>query len=1215
MKKFLLAVLVLFNLVSFGQLPTNASFQSNIVLTNTTKTVTGLTGTVPYWSFTGNNLNNYYFSLCENPESNMYGGPYGDENVGINVYDANFNLVANNYGYGYSCNSIKSSLFWSCPTNGIYFVSLEYANGYNNASLSYDINLSYYSFSKLPATTPTITSFSANPATTNNYLNINGSGLNNITSLLYQSIDGNVYNMSYTNYNIYLKTFIECDYKTNTPISITGGFGMKTTGNLNITNLKPVVTSLSTTNTWFNSNLSINGNSFGCLSGVSYLNKSGSISALTYTNNTTYLSTTVPDDFASGNAFTLTGNFGIVKTPNLIAKYQIPTVTGFSSNPVRYSDNFNINANGLFNVTGLQYQTSVSGVKNLTFGNHTNYYGEKIDLSATMPDDYISNTALTLTGGFGAVKTPTIQTIYYIPTLIGFNTNPAIRNSLINITGSGFNNVKSVKYVTSVGGVALATNFTIVGGNTLRTLINENYLDGSNLTLTGGFGIAITPPLNVYYATPTGVYFSAPLRPNLPPNYSKVSFNLLNRNNIKSISYMTGGSKSTVSFYPFGFYNYDPITNNSLDFTFPFDFQNGTAMTVTGGFGSLVSNVIKITPTILTVSANPSSVGQLLNLSGYYINYLYSYRYQTLSGGTGFGSMNSSSSNYSGFGSFIIPKDFKSGTSLTFGNPAFTISSPIINTTTTSQTVTINTIKNVTFNGINQNRTVSGNSFYSVVNNLYYPVTYSQNSNNLQINYSILSNPSNIATISGSVITVSKAGTITVVGFQAGNANFNPATGYQVFNVVNSSYPLTVTALNAEKVYGQSNPIFTSSVVGLVNGNTLDISYYLKGNQIIPSVTGASLIYYNLTTIAGTLTITPADQTISLDFIDNVTLNGINKNITISGTASSGLAPITYSIATNPQNIATISGSVITVSNVGTVTVSGFQAGNVNFNASPIATKVFSVSTLVGTVASPVAQTITLNPISNVTLSGSNQTVTISGSASSGLAVSYNIASNPSGIASLSGNVITLSNLGNVTVTGTQAGNSTYLAASPINRIFTVSTLVGTVTSPLAQTITLNPISNVTLSGANQTVTISSSASSGLAVSYNIASNPSGIASLSGNVITLSNVGNVTVTGTQAGNSTYLAASPVNRIFTVSTLAGTVTSPLAQTITLNPISNVTLSGANQTVTISSSASSGLAVSYNIASNPSGIASLSGNVITLSNVGNVTVTGTQAGNNA
>jgi hypothetical protein len=190
--------------------------------------------------------------------------------------------------------------------------------------------------------------------------------------------------------------------------------------------------------------------------------------------------------------------------------------------------------------------------------------------------------------------------------------------------------------------------------------------------------------------------------------------------------------------------------------------------------------------------------------------------------------------------------------------------------------------------------------------------------------------------------------------------------------------------------------------------------------------------------------------------------------------------------------------------------------------------------------------------------------------------VSYNIASNPSGIASLSGNVITLSNIGNVTVTGTQAGNSTYLAASPINRIFTVSTLVGTVTSPVAQTITLNPISNVTLSGANQTVSISGSASSGLAVSYNIASNPSGIASLSGNVITLSNVGTVTVTGSQAGNSAYLAASPVTQSFSVltvtsgtpSTSTGTNQATVSGLQISNSLSNtanpikVTISGTN-----------------------------------------------------
>jgi hypothetical protein len=224
------------------------------------------------------------------------------------------------------------------------------------------------------------------------------------------------------------------------------------------------------------------------------------------------------------------------------------------------------------------------------------------------------------------------------------------------------------------------------------------------------------------------------------------------------------------------------------------------------------------------------------------------------------------------------------------------------------------------------------------------------------------------------------------------------------------------------------------------------------------------------------------------------------------------------------------------------------------------------------------SQTITLNPISNVTLSGANQNVTISGSASSGLAVSYSIASNPSGIASLNGNVITLSNVGTVTVTGNQAGNSSYLAASPVSTVFSVSTSVGitTTTSPLTQTITFGTLSNVTLSGTSQIINLSATASSGLVVSYTLTTNPAGIASLSNNQLTVNNVGTVNVTASQSGNSAYLAASSITKSFSVvtvtsgtpSTSTGTNLATISGLQISNSLNNtansikVTISGTN-----------------------------------------------------
>src|SRR5579871_4992061 len=86
--------------------------------------------------------------------------------------------------------------------------------------------------------------------------------------------------------------------------------------------------------------------------------------------------------------------------------------------------------------------------------------------------------------------------------------------------------------------------------------------------------------------------------------------------------------------------------------------------------------------------------------------------------------------------------------------------------------------------------------------------------------------------------------------------------------------PLTVTAKNASKVYGQANPDFTATYSGFVNGDT---ATNLATQPILPTAAtisspvgtyvilagGASSPNYTITFVSGTLTITP-DSTVTL---------------------------------------------------------------------------------------------------------------------------------------------------------------------------------------------------------------------------------------------------------------------------------------------------------------------------------------------------------------
>ena len=106
--------------------------------------------------------------------------------------------------------------------------------------------------------------------------------------------------------------------------------------------------------------------------------------------------------------------------------------------------------------------------------------------------------------------------------------------------------------------------------------------------------------------------------------------------------------------------------------------------------------------------------------------------------------------------------------------------------------------------------------------------------------------------------------------------------------------------------------------------------------------------------------------------------------------------------------------------------------------------------------------------------------------------------------------------------------------------------------TPKAQTITFPNPGTQTYGVAP--ITLKATASSGLAVSYTVTSGP---ASVSGNVLTITGAGSVTVQATQGGNATYAAATPVSQTFTVSKAALTVVANNAPVALGAPIPTLT----------------------------------------------------------
>jgi len=228
-------------------------------------------------------------------------------------------------------------------------------------------------------------------------------------------------------------------------------------------------------------------------------------------------------------------------------------------------------------------------------------------------------------------------------------------------------------------------------------------------------------------------------------------------------------------------------------------------------------------------------------------------------------------------------------------------------------------------------------------------------------------------------------------------------------------------------------------------------------------------------------------------------------------------------------------------------------------------------------------QTITFPAIADHTFG--DAPIKLVAAASSGLQVSFSVIS---GSASISNNVLTLTGAGAVTVEVNQSGNDLFNAATPVDESFNVG-LAG-------QSIDFAPLSDKIAGDAPFTLTATTS--SGLPVYFNILSGPATIDA--NNNVTLLGGGTISIIAWQPGNSNYNAAATVQQNFNV--------SEIPQTITFGALSQQKVGDAS--FSLNATASSGLLVNFSV----SGPAVLSGNIITLTGSGNVTVTASQPGNN-
>jgi hypothetical protein len=230
-------------------------------------------------------------------------------------------------------------------------------------------------------------------------------------------------------------------------------------------------------------------------------------------------------------------------------------------------------------------------------------------------------------------------------------------------------------------------------------------------------------------------------------------------------------------------------------------------------------------------------------------------------------------------------------------------------------------------------------------------------SSSLGSNYPVvISVQSGPATMAGGLVSVTGIGTVVLHATQAGNTVYNPASATQSFQVTPA--PLTVSANNATRSYGIANPAFNGTVVGAVGSDSFSESFTTTATAtsnvgkyaIAPSVAGAQLANYTVTTVPGELTVTGAATTTQLNAPPSVGFGAsVTLTATVASTAGVPAGSVTFYNGSTSLGVAALNaGGVATLSTTalpaGTDTATATYVAAGNFAASSSAAATITVS-------------------------------------------------------------------------------------------------------------------------------------------------------------------------------------------------------------------------------------------------------------------------------
>lgn len=323
---------------------------------------------------------------------------------------------------------------------------------------------------------------------------------------------------------------------------------------------------------------------------------------------------------------------------------------------------------------------------------------------------------------------------------------------------------------------------------------------------------------------------------------------------------------------------------------------------------------------------------------------------------------------------------------------------------------------------------------------------------------------------------------------------------------------------------------------------------------------------------AVTLTVNKCPQVIDFPEFEVVTY-GCDP-ISLPQTTNKGLT-ITYQ-STN-QSVATMSGNVVTVTGPGEANIIASQAGTDDYLAATAITRTLHVN--------KITQSITFNELPEKTYG--DIPFNLSETSSEGLTISYRVINTE--VATVDGNTVTIVGAGTTEIIASQEGDEHHSAAAPVTRTLTVN--------KARQTITFNQIDNQQY--GNPLIKLNEVTDKDLPITYTVADKS--IATVTEYSINLLKPGTTTITATQAGNKNYLPAESVTRTLTI--------GKGSQVIVWGEIPNKEFNSAGFDLPLSTD--KGLPITYK--SDNEAIATVNGNTVHITGVGQCNITATQEGN--